>query len=341
MKRQLFQLLYACGLAGRYHRYRNRRVLTVVAFHRVIAATDARWQTCDPLYAISDRFFEQCLAFLTRHYSVVTLADLHRARTSTQGLPDRPLLITFDDGWADNYDYALPVLQRLRLPAVLFVASDALNRHEAFFQERIIGAWRARRLSDHALRLAWTQLPGVAPPPDLKSEAAIRGLIANLQSLPVARRDAVLALLAHELVDGCRQMLTTQELQGVAAANVAIGTHGKRHEALTVVSDVDAELHDSKVSVAAALGKSSDAIDSLSFPFSKQNAAVLERARLMGYRLLFDGGASLTPLDATLPGLVARVPITARNVEDATGNLVAHALAAYLFRRPHRASVAG
>jgi peptidoglycan/xylan/chitin deacetylase (PgdA/CDA1 family) len=341
MKRLLSRLLYACGIAGLYHRRRNRRALTVLAFHRVIAATDARWHTCDPLYTLSDRLFDQCMAFVSRHYSVVTLSDLERARASADVLPECPLLITFDDGWADNYDYALPALQRHRLPAALFVASDALDRREGFFQERIIAAWRGRRLSDSTLQSLWMKLDERAPTADLQSEASIRALIASLHSLPEPRRSVLLADIADDLADERRQMLTTEELRLLATAGVTVGTHGKRHEALTSVPDAETELNDSKTAVAAALAVAACDIDSLSFPFSKQNTAVVELARRAGYRLLFGGGSTLTPLHAELPDMVPRVGICAGDVQDANGNLIAHKLAAYLFRRPHRVLAPG
>ena len=53
--------------------------------------------------------------------------------------------------------------------------------------------------------------------------------------------------------------------------------------------------------------------------------------------LLFGGGLSLTPIDAAVPDLISRVGITQGEVADTAGNLHAAALAAYLFRRPHRA----
>ena len=79
IKRTLLEVLYACGAPTIYHRLRNRRALTVIALHRVLSTADARWQTCDPLYTLSERFFEQCLEFLVDHYSLVSLADLERA----------------------------------------------------------------------------------------------------------------------------------------------------------------------------------------------------------------------------------------------------------------------
>ncbi len=336
MKRTLLELAYHCGLLDLYHRVRNRRVLTVVALHRVLPESDSRWSTCDPLYTVSARFLEQCLLFLAARYNVVSLEQITNARRGAP-LPPRPLLITFDDGWADNYEYALPVLRSLKLPAALFVAGDALDRHEAFFQERLIGAWRTRRISESTLRQLWAQvaLPAEAPVA-VNDEAAMRALIARLQALPPPDRQTLLDCVAAG-AEPRRQMLSSEELRALRASGFAVGTHGKQHEALTSVTDVQSELLGSKQIVARALQVPPEQIGTMSFPFSKQDAQVVQRAREAGYELLFGGGLSLTPLSGPLPDLIARVGITAREMEDARGNLRPAALAAYLFRRPHQA----
>jgi peptidoglycan/xylan/chitin deacetylase (PgdA/CDA1 family) len=46
-----------------------------------------------------------------------------------RGLPKRAVVVTFDDGYADNLDHAFPVLERLRIPAVTFVVTAKLGRH--------------------------------------------------------------------------------------------------------------------------------------------------------------------------------------------------------------------
>jgi peptidoglycan/xylan/chitin deacetylase (PgdA/CDA1 family) len=335
LKAFALRLSFRSGALALYHRVRNRNALTVISLHRVIAAADPRWSTCDPLYTLSDRLFEQCCRFLAAHYSIVSLGDVARAYRSGEPLPPRPLLITFDDGWADNHRYALPILRKLGLPAALFVASDALDRHDAFFQERLIAAWRAGRLDRAALRGLWGRT-GAAPPADVVCEDAVRALIARLRDVPVPERREILAPLAAALEDGERQMLTSGELRELAAAGFAVGTHGKTHEALTTVTDVDAELNESRAVVARAIGVAPERLNSLSFPFSKQNGAVVARARAAGYDLLFGGGLSLTPLPARQPDLIARVGITADEVSDAQGELRSDLLAAYLFRRPHK-----
>ncbi len=338
IKRALLEFLFACGALSLYHRFRNKRALTVIALHRVLPPSDLRWQTCDPLYTLSEQFFEQCLDFLERYYSLVSLGDLERARRAESPLPPRPLLLTFDDGWADNHRYVLPILKRRGVPAVLFAAADAIDRKESFFQEQLIAAWRAGRLQAKSVHTIWESIGRSRDmPADALQEIALRSLIAALQAIEPDRRREVLAPLHSVLADEERQMLSSAELVEMHRGGFSIGTHGKRHEPLPFIADLDAELRDAKTGVARALGVQEDEVDALSFPFSKYDASVVERARSAGYRLLFGGGLSLTPIDAAVPDLVSRVGITQGEVADASGNLHSAALAAYLFRRPHRA----
>lgn len=338
MKARILKWLYASGLFGCYHAWRNRRVLTVIGLHRVLAQTDPRWQGCDPLYTLSEPLFRQCLEFLRRHYTIVSLTQVLEASRGDHALPPRPLLITFDDGWADNHAYALPALRQACLPAALFVASDVLDRPEAFFQERMISAWRRGTLTDAALeRLAGCSNGQIHLTSEHSAEARIRSVIAQLQSLPVPRRCELLSLLDLELADDQRQMLTGNELRELAAEGVEVGTHGKSHEAMTTSAQLEEELVVPRRVIAATLGVSPERVRCLSFPFSKADATVTERARQAGYSLLFGGGLSLNPFGERLPTLLARVGISAPDITDARGNLRTEALAAYLFRRPKRA----
>lgn len=342
MKNLLLRVLYSLGLLGLFHRLRNRDALTVISLHRVIEENDPRWQTCDPLYTVSVRLFEQCVGFFQKHYSIISFDELLAARASATRLPPCPLLLTFDDGWADNCQYALPVLQRTGTASVLFVASDVIDRSEAFFQEQIIAAWRQGLLRRADVATAWAQTEHAEPPSgDLLSESAIRKLVAALQRLQNNERRPVLEKLLKQAPDKIRQMLSSEELRVMKRAGVAIGTHGKRHEPLTEVEDVDLELIESRRCVAGILGCPEDDIRSLSFPFSQQNAGVIDRALSCGYELLFGGGKSLTPVRDSIPNLIARVGVTASEVCDPDGELLAYRLANELFRQRHHALRAG
>lgn len=336
IRRFALRLLYRSGLLGAWHRRRNRMALTVLSLHRVLPESDPRWAGADPLYTVSTRFFEQLLEWIKRHYSVVSLKDVEAASAGTGQLPSRPLLITFDDGWADNHAHALPLLQRFGLPAAIFCAADAIDRHEGFFQEQLISAWRRGRLPSEVLQELWRGT-GATPtdlPEDASLPGAIRSLIARLQGLEPATRRQVLAPHVALLQDDSRQMLTAAELQAMVGAGIGVGTHGRQHEPLTRVANLPEELRDARRLVAQSARLQEDQVTTLSFPFSKQDAAVIREAHAVGYSLLFGGGLTLAPVQPRVPQLIPRVGITAGPVQDAEGNLCAEALAAYLFRRP-------
>jgi hypothetical protein len=109
-------VLYKLGALGAYHWFRNRRVLTVVIFHRVLPASDVRRQTADLDWTVSDVFFRSCLQFFVKHYHVVGMNEVWKSLNGQGTLPDRALLITLDDGWADTEEYALQALHDSRNP---------------------------------------------------------------------------------------------------------------------------------------------------------------------------------------------------------------------------------
>jgi len=160
----------------------------------VLGAGDARLAEADPRYTIDAGLFEDCLRVLAREYAVVSADDVLAARAGGRPLPSRSLLITLDDGWADNADYARPVLARLGLPALLFVTGDVLARELPFWPEQIVAAARGGRLSvDELRRLA--SAAGAHPAADAGPLAVARDAIRALTGLPASRRDELLAQL--------------------------------------------------------------------------------------------------------------------------------------------------
>jgi peptidoglycan/xylan/chitin deacetylase (PgdA/CDA1 family) len=96
-----------------------RNAAVVVAFHRVDNADRSDTLTVDV------RMFERYCMFFRRHFRVVSLREI--VQKLERGLePNRELAITFDDGYRDNYDNAMPVLEKLSLPATFFVVSQWL-----------------------------------------------------------------------------------------------------------------------------------------------------------------------------------------------------------------------
>ena len=89
----------------------------IVAFHRVQDAPDW-WGLSTPV-----GMFERHCEFFRRHFRVVSLRELVD-RLERGARLNRELAITFDDGYRDNFENAVPVLEKLSLPATFFVVSQ-------------------------------------------------------------------------------------------------------------------------------------------------------------------------------------------------------------------------
>lgn len=331
----LKKLLYGSGLLGLYHRLRNRRTLTVIMFHRVLDPGDPRWASCDPDYTLAADLFARCLEFFGRHFNVVGAAQVLAARRGGAPLPPRALLITFDDGWADNVEFALPRLQAAGMPGLLFVVADAIDRRRPFYQEQLVSAWRLGRLATAELQQALVAEGQAAAPAPANDNASLRRLIGELESMPRAARERVLAALDPRLDDGHRSMVAGAELATLLHGGVDIGLHGKTHEPLPRVDDLDAELGGARAQVAARLPAAA-APSTMSFPHGRYDADIARRAQAAGYELVFTSVPVLNPAGPAPGWLLGRLGFETGAVADANGGFRPDRLALYLFRRPQR-----
>lgn len=115
-------------------RYLNSRknMVPILMYHKIPEAQDSlRRRTCLELIGMAvpkDRFKKQ-IEFIVKHYKVISLESYieFRKNGSTGNLPSNPIVITFDDGFADNYSNALPVLELYDCPATFFLIGNAMK----------------------------------------------------------------------------------------------------------------------------------------------------------------------------------------------------------------------
>lgn len=79
--------------------------------------------------SVAPEDFRQQMAYLAENgFSTITFEDLSRAIVDKQVLPDKPVIITIDDGYRDNYENAFPVLQEYGLTATIFLLTDPIDQ---------------------------------------------------------------------------------------------------------------------------------------------------------------------------------------------------------------------
>lgn len=205
------------------------RRLSILVYHRVLPQPDPL------LPELPDaRLFNRQMALLKRCFRVLPVSEAV-TRLRQGALPARAACITFDDGYADNAEWALPILQRQGLSAAFFIASDYLNGGRMWNDDVIAAVRHARQ---QVLEIA---APGCATLPVRtlhQKQLAIDHLLDALKYLPAHQRQE----LAHGMAPPPAEelMMRTHQLQQLLAAGMEIGAHTASHPILATLSDADA-----------------------------------------------------------------------------------------------------
>lgn len=132
LKQTIAGIADMCGVA-RLFRYINRKRLLVVMYHGITTTCYA-----PPIWTqLPLETFRQHMEFLRIHYVPVSLSEVVKAIRGESTLPERAVLITFDDGLRNNYSVAFPVLQELHLPAAIFLTVDLIGSEEILWFDEL------------------------------------------------------------------------------------------------------------------------------------------------------------------------------------------------------------
>lgn len=89
--------------------------------------------------AMTPEHFAQQLAYLRDNgYTSITARDLHSHHTTGTPLPAKPVMITFDDGWKNQYTYALPLLREYGFTATFFLNPQKIGRGSAYMTREMV-----------------------------------------------------------------------------------------------------------------------------------------------------------------------------------------------------------
>lgn len=275
MIRTTFSLLSPAGPGAR---------LSVLIFHRVLAAPDPLF----PDEQDAARFDRVC-AWLARWFNVLPL-DMAVAKLRAGHLPARAAAITFDDGYADNHDVAMPILRRHGLTATFFVATGFLDGGR-MWNDTVIEC--VRRAPGPRLDLGGLGLEGVGQL-DIGDWAAKRAAIGQvlraLKYQPLPRRNALVEQLAAAsagpLPDGL--MMRSEQVCALRDAGMQVGAHTQTHPILSGLSreQARAEMLGSKQALERLL---SEPVRSFAYPNGKPdtdyNSESVQLARDLGFEL--------------------------------------------------------
>jgi len=211
-----------------------RGKLSVLIFHRVRPAPD-------PLVpqALDAEQFDTMLRWIAQAFNVLP-PDEAVARLRRGDLPERALAITFDDGYADNAEVALPILQRHGMSAAFFVATDFLDGG-AMWNDAISGAIRACQLEE--LDLSELDLGVHLLDSWPARRTAIARVLPRVKYQPREKRaELVEAIRKKCRVAGLPElMMRSDQVRALRAAGMIIGGHTCSHPILSAIPLLEAQ----------------------------------------------------------------------------------------------------
>ncbi len=118
---------------GMHRRQQKEPCLWVLMYHRILPADDPRFIAEEPGMVVTPETFDMHLREIKKYFNVVSLRDWIGKKQSGTQLPSKACVITFDDGWLDNFEYALPLLKKHQVPATLFAVAEKIGTNFQFW----------------------------------------------------------------------------------------------------------------------------------------------------------------------------------------------------------------
>jgi len=204
--------------------------LTILSYHRVLAQADPFL----PEYPTQAEFAAQLKA-AQRFLRFVPLVEGWEAVRSAS-TREHLATVTFDDGYRDNLDVALPVLEALQIPATLFLAT-AYTAGQPFFVDRVTES--IARTTEQTLRGADIGLPNLELSRVEQRRHATNTILELLKYRAPADRDALALEIQRRLKLSAipRLMMNENEVREAHERGMRIAAHMHRHAIMTTVSE--------------------------------------------------------------------------------------------------------
>jgi peptidoglycan/xylan/chitin deacetylase (PgdA/CDA1 family) len=250
--RALNRLRHASKLAAHHlgvlavlRRMRRRDCSLILRYHAVAADDVPAPAYAGPDITIPRGLFAAQMRFLRRAYTPVPLATIVEAIGRGEAPPAGTVAITLDDGYADNYHQAFPVLQSLRLPATVYVVTETLDGGPSLWMSELRAAMMASRAP--CLRVEIGGGYEFALDGETERQQSIKDLTNVLVPVDAALRRRILTTIRSELAvnghaDLAHTMLTSAQIREMHEGGITIGAHTQTHSNMTLISPDQARI---------------------------------------------------------------------------------------------------
>jgi len=284
VRRAVSRAVVASGISAVGRRVRPKRGALILYGHRVSDDAEGYLEGTSP----------QCLAdqvaYLARRYEIIPFRTLLECFEERREVPSNSVVLTFDDGFRDNLEHALPVLERHRAPATVFLVTDSLTTGELPWSQRLgcLFQYTARRSVVLDLT-GGSELDFGSPAARHRAYRIVKEI---LKPMSRERRERSLHAIASalEVEPPKDRMLSWDDARALQSAGWELGAHTVSHPWLAQIPRAEAleEMERSRDELGTRLGIERP---SFAFPAGSYDDELIVAARGLGFRSLFVRGA--------------------------------------------------
>jgi peptidoglycan/xylan/chitin deacetylase (PgdA/CDA1 family) len=268
--------------------------LTVLNYHRIDNPFRKGFDTFKPNVSATPDDFAKQVEFVRQNYNVISCEFLDACLRGEKNLPTHAAIVTFDDGYQDNFINAYPILKAQNVPAIIFLTTDYIDNilDDKHFYWDYVAACFYYTQSDHANlpllgEVSWSD--------EVSKEKIMHHWIETTKKLPDETKYEIIKstekFLKVSLPEGTLSNLhlSWSQVREMNQHGIEFGSHTASHPILTRIplGNVRNELNVSKKRIEEELGKR---IISFAYPnggisdFSPEIVRVVDE---VGYKIAF------------------------------------------------------
>jgi len=270
-----------------------KKELVVLAYHRVCDIKKESYKFDIELVSASRNSFDYQIKHIKKYYNPISMEQLIDSIERKVSLPKRPILITFDDGFDDNYLNAFPILKKYNVPATIFLSTGYIDTNNVIWFDRLASLIFLTDLNT-------LNISEIGKTYNLGAVKSKRGEIMeiiceDLKLIPNIEREKILNDLydkyenIEEMDASQSKMLDWNQVKEMNSSIINFGSHTVTHPILSRLTneELDYELLESKKQIELNLNSP---INSISYPNgneSSYNDLVINKAKSFGYKVGF------------------------------------------------------
>lgn len=216
-------------------RYFNKNKIVVLMYHGIVPDD----YPVDAWTLVKESQFKKQMAYLKKYYEVISIQEAFRSTKNYKNDLKPRAIITFDDGYSNNYTVAYPILKHFNFPAIIFLTTGFIDSPEFFWFDKIIYSIQRTKRRTMDLQQNNLGIHNFISDDKAKRWDQIDRLLSKLKEEEPTKREKIASEIIESLAPDLEKIEMLRLLNGheisemLAQGLIEFGSHTHYHEILT------------------------------------------------------------------------------------------------------------